>query len=287
MKRTLFLMVLSCLAVSLVTAQKPAKVTPKKYRVAEFYGYSGSISSDGRYLAYIALDMGVSEDHLFVLDLQTKQRRQLTHGEGQGVDEVIMAPDGRQIAYEWYNEDGSHELRIIGVDGSGPRVLYRDPDIRRIAPLDWSPSGEHILGALWRKDGTYQIVFFLVADGSVRVLKTFDRRPQFAWEGRMCVSPDGRYIAYDLLAQGSPQRDIWILSIEGGRELPVVENPANDLLLDWTPDGKRILFASDRRGALDAWLIEIAEGKLRGSPVLVKTNLGSVTEAVGFTDDGS
>ena len=68
---------------------------------------------------------------------------------------------------------------------------------------------------------------------------------------------------------------------------PLVQHPANDVIFDWTPDGKRILFGSDRSGTMGAWWIRIADGKPDGPPELVKPDLGQDVRPMGFTRDGS
>ena len=52
------------------------------------------------------------------------------------------------------------------------------------------------------------------------------------------------------------------------------------------PDGRNILFASDRTGSLDAWLIAVADGKPQGVPELVKSDIRRF-QPMGFTRDGS
>ena len=81
--------------------------------------------------------------------------------------------------------------------------------------------------------------------------------------------------------------DIFLLALEGGREIPLVQHPANDAAPDWTPDGKRILFCSNRTGTMGAWLIQVAEGKPQGTPELVKPDLGLDLTPMGFTRNGS
>lgn len=287
MKRALFLVAFWSLAVSPAMVQDPAKVVPKHYQVAEI-GYSGSISRDGRLLAYAEEVYG--DEQVFVQDLRTGDRRQLTNSsEGGEVLGVRLSRDGKQVAYGWEKwDDDSFELRILAVDGSARRVVYADQDLRWVFLHDWSTDGKQILATFWRKGGSHQFVLVSVADGSVRLLKTFNRRPQFAWESTMRLSPDGCYLAYDLPPrEGVPQQDIFVLPTHGGRELPLVQHSANDRLLDWTPDGERILFASDRGGKVDAWLIQVRDGKAQGSPVLVKADLGPIAEGIGFTRDAS
>jgi Tol biopolymer transport system component len=277
-------MVLLCLAVSAVTAQERGKAEPKNYKVAEV-DTTGSVSPDGRFLSYVDWSTG----DLAVRDLKTGENRRLTN-KGSWLDSSEFAvfstisPDGKQVAYAWFNKDDFWELRVIGVDGSEPRVLYRNREIRWIGPKEWSPDGKQILATFWRKDRSVQMVLISVDDGALRALKTFG----WPHSGTMSFSPDGRYIAYDYPPQeDSRGSDIFLLSIDGSREIPLVEHPATDVLLGWAPDGQRVAFASDRTGTVDVWVIQVAEGKPQGSPELVMTDIGPNVVALGFTRQGS
>lgn len=293
MKRALFLMILSCLAVSLLSGQKAAKVDPKHYKVAAAEAPTPSVTPDGRYRFYGEAD-GEGNEQLFVRDLTTGESRRLTKGPGEASD-AIMSPDARQIAYAWATEDRPIELRIVGIDGSEPRVLYSNRDVLLLWVHEWSPDGKYVAATVFQKDRTSQLVLISVADASVRVLRTQVLKtlnPSGQWN-RMSFSPDGRFVAYDLSPQGGwHPRDILAIPVEGGPEIPLVQHPANDLLLGWTPDGRGVLFASDRSGHWDLWVIQVSDGQPRGSPELVKPNFGSFIDggwftSLGFTRDGS
>jgi len=207
-----------------------------------------------------------------------------------------MSPDGRLIAYAWVTpayawvtEDRLIELRIVGFDGSEPRVLYSNRDILLLLVHEWSPDGKYVAATVFRKDRTSQLVLVSVADASVRVLKTQVLKTlnhSYQWN-RMSFSPDGRFVAYDLSPQGGwYPRDIFAIPVEGGPEIPLVQHPANDLLLDWTPDGRGVLFASDRSGHWDLWILPVWSGQSHGSPKPVKPNIGSLIDGLGFTNLG-
>ena len=244
-------------------------------------------SPDGRYLSYTNWETG----DLMVRDIATGEKRRLTN-KGSWRDSPDYAyrstfsPDGRLLAYGWCCSGNRWELRLISVDGgpegAKPRVIYSNEDVPYLQPTDWSSDGKHILTTVHRKDRTNQLVLISAADGSVRVLKTLDWR----WpSGRF--SPDGRYIAYDFPPkEDSPDRDIFVLATDGSRETPLVEHPGNDYVLGWAPDGKRILFASERTGSLGAWVIPVAEGRSQGPPELVKGDIGRVSP-LGFTRKGA
>jgi Tol biopolymer transport system component len=80
--------------------------------------------------------------------------------------------------------------------------------------------------------------------------------------------------------------DILIMVADGSRETSLVKHPADDKLLGWTPDGKRVLFSSDRTGIMSAWAIQVADGKPLGAPEVIKPDIGRM-EPIGFTRDGS
>jgi Tol biopolymer transport system component len=246
--------------------------------------FHGVPSADGRYLPYTDWETG----DLAVRDLLTGENRRLTdnHNRGDSVEiahAAVPSPDGQQVAYGWFNKEFFYELRVIGIDGSDPRVLYRNEEMAYLQPEAWSPDAKHILAQFTRKDGANQIGWVSVADGSVQMLKTMDWRYPF----KVSLSPDGHFIAYDFAPEEhSPQRDIFVLAADGSREIPLVQHPANDLLLGWAPDGKRILFASDRTGSMGLWVVGVAAGAPEGAPKLVKKDIGRV-RALGFTRDGA
>src|ERR1700749_425309 len=57
-------------------------------------------------------------------------------------------------------------------------------------------------------------------------------------------SPDGKWIAFGGEYDGN--RDVYVIPAEGGTPRRMTWHPAQDVPVSWTPDGKRILFVSDR-----------------------------------------
>ncbi len=246
----------------------------------------GMPSPDGRYLTYADWS---SMGNLAVRDLTTGKSRLLTDeatwdGPDQYAYYSIWSPDGKQIAYAWFNRD-VWELRLVGFDGSEPRVLCRNEELEYLQPHEWSPDGKYILTWLYKESIPSEIGFISVADGSVRVLKS-----RMAFGGNsanMSISPDGRHIVYDLIpGEGSHQRDIFLLTVDGGREVPLIQYSANDYGPVWTPDGSRIVFVSDRTGDVALWLLDVVDGKPQGEPQLIQQNMNRILP-MGFTNDGS
>ena len=245
----------------------------------------GGPSADGRYLSVVDWSTG----DLALLDLTTGEQHRLTNkGPWSQSEEYALtsalSPDGKQIAYAWFNKEFGFDLRVIGIDGSGPHVIYGNEETNFVHVAGWDPKGQSVLALLGRRDKTNQIALVRVGDGLVQVLKTLDWR----YPRAMSLSPDGRYVAYDFPPkENAPERDIFLLATDGSRESPLVEHPSDDWVLGWAPGGKHVLFASDRTGTPGAWVVQVADGKPLGSPELVKPDLGRRIFPIGFTRNGS
>ena len=247
----------------------------------------GGISPDGRYFSFCDWDTG----DLAIRDLQTGKDRRLTNEGNLGDENATIyqqagvsawSSDGNQIAYEWYraSDAGRVELRVVGLDGGKPRILTRNDG----GSFAWSPDGKHIVASVSMRNGPTQIVLISTMDGSARVLTDLKR---VIYPITVRFSPDGRYVAYDRLPDDmSPERDIVLLSIDTGQETPLIQHPADDYLLGWSRDGKWIIFASDRTGALGLWVVGMSDSKTQGEPQLVKPGIDRILP-VGLTRQGA
>ena len=88
---------------------------------------------------------------------------------------------------------------------------------------------------------------------------------------KMDLSPDGRFIVYDApVAEDQAQHDINLLASDGSRKTTLVEDAGMDYGPMWTPDGKHILFVSDRKGTLDLWALPMDGDKPLAVPRLIR-----------------
>lgn len=244
----------------------------------------GGPSPDGRYLSFTDWETRDVSVH----DLVTGQNRHITKnttGNNPGdrydyPDGSIFSGDGKQIAYCWWIDDKEDkefygEIRTIALDGSGERVIYRSKE-NFPSRLDWSADGKLILTKLNERPA-----LIAVEDGSVQYLPVEN-------PGMMCFSPDNDYIAYDAPQSGETRKnDVYVYELTTQRTSLLVQHPAEDRLLGWSPDGRHVLFVSDRRGSLDAWLIPVSGGQPRGEPILVASNMSKRSGRVGFTQTGA
>jgi Tol biopolymer transport system component len=71
------------------------------------------------------------------------------------------------------------------------------------------------------------------------------------------VSPDGRTIVFDLLG------DLYTMPIGGGTATRITNGLPFDAQPRWAPDGKRIVFTSDRTGSENLWVVDADGGHPR------------------------
>jgi len=250
---------------------------------------SGAISPDGR-LVYTDWETG----DLAVHDFVSGRDRRLTNSQGTWDDPSkesaagsTISRNGKQVAYSWDNVKGGNELRVTSLEGTGlpqSRLLFANEDVRYVAPYDWSPDGNWIAVQLERQDRTGQMGLISVRDGgSLSVLKSAE------WQGahELFFSPDGKYLGFDAPVgeSANDQRDVFLLAVDGSREVPAVVGSSNDTMMGWSPDGKYLLFASDRGATVGLWAVPIADGRPQGTPELMKPEISRFS--LGVSASGS
>ncbi|MBN8730450.1 MAG: PD40 domain-containing protein [Acidobacteria bacterium] len=243
---------------------------------------SGGMSSDGRLIAFTDYYRGGSPS---VYETATKRTRRVVNLEwdqpktGFGA-QVAISRDGKWVAFLWYTTvPGYAELRLVGTDGTGMRTVVRGQGWG--APLDWSPDGRFVLTSRWKGDQSKgeteaELTLVAVADGSIRTVKKFQREPSNAR-----ISPDGRWIAYRA-SDGVAH----VMATDGTMDRQLFSNDPKAHLVDWTPDGRALVFLSDRSGTRGLWSVEMEGGMAAGEARILRSGMASEIFPVGIGADG-
>ena len=166
----------------------------------------------------------------------------------------------------------SDQICIINADGSGFRQLTSD-SVRHYYP-SLSPDGQSVVYAAFREQNVYEIYELDLNDGSVNRLTNrigVNNAPE--------ISPDGKSIAFMRGNPNTQQNQIWIMDRNGDNP----ENIPGALGWDptWAPDGKFILFASDRDGGAQLFTVS-----LRGNAIQRISNLPAIRGRSDWSPDG-
>jgi Tol biopolymer transport system component len=214
----------------------------------------------------------------------------------------MASPDGTQVLYTWWNGQDpgpGFQLRVMPIRvGSTSRQLLSGTEFTYLSPIGWSPDGRRALAFGATADDA-QLLWVDTVDGTWRLLKSLG---QSDGTGRYSLSPDGRYVAYSRLvkpkernAQGrwvvtAPDQHIYVLPTDGpGEEVALVTgNNINEAPV-WTPDGKRILFVSNRGTdtRFGLWSVAVEDGRRAGGEMYVGHGPTGRVSPIGVTDAGA
>jgi eukaryotic-like serine/threonine-protein kinase len=166
----------------------------------------------------------------------------------------VWSPDGRFL-YFASNRGGSMNLWRVAVDERSGRVLSTPQPITTSSEWSALPSlsrdGHRLIYATESSRSFVESVPFNPETAQV------DGPPSLVYQGARAilscdVSPDGAWLA---LWASSPTEDLLLIRADGGDLRPLTNDLARDRTPYWSPDGSRILFASNRSGKYEAWTI--------------------------------
>ncbi len=110
-------------------------------------------------------------------------------------------------------------------------------------------------------------IYVMDDDGSNVQRLTFAKIPGMPEIGPTW-SPDGKHIAFvRQTAKGgigqNQQSNLFLINRDGSNEQQLTNHPSLNSLFTWAPDGHRIAFASNRKGRLDLYVIDILTQELQ------------------------
>jgi len=230
-------------AVAVLRRSPPAFVSGRAVAVvssSDELELDAAISPDGRLVAFTAGPLGARR--IFVK--QVAGGRSLAVSEGVTGDHrwARWNPDGSAILF--HADSGFYSVAPLG----GP-VTPLPGSNAAIATADWSPDGSAIV---FRRGDT--LLIQAIAGGTPRPVASGGDIAAPAW------SPNGKHIAF---ARGNSAyvnapgnvapSSVWIVSADGGDPWPVTDSSRFNSAPVWSPDGRSVLFVSDRDGTRDVY----------------------------------
>jgi TolB protein len=199
-------------------------------------------SPDGSQIAFISDRDGSRQ--IYVMNADGSDPHPLTDDVSYKAHPA-WSPDGSQIAYV-SDRDGNREIYVTALDGSNTWRLTDNPasDMRP----DWSPYGQQISFMSDRGGGEWEI-WVMAADG---------RYPRRLGPGVFAAwSPGGSKLVYYVERTSNHWQDIYLMDLEGNvlKQLTDMPRAVNEDP-DWSPDGTRVVFQSNRDGNFEIYVMD-------------------------------
>jgi Tol biopolymer transport system component len=210
---------------------------------------SVDISPDGRWIVFDLLA------HIYRMPVEGGQAESITQNSGIALNyQPRYSPDGRQIAFV-SDRTGQNNLWVMDADGSNPRPVFTNDDVRVAEPV-WTPDGKHIIvrrqHASDHSEFEVDRLWIYSRDGGEgRELARFDR----GGAGWPSVSQDGRYVYFHVCTQAGPRDDFGCddvmqgssqlqrLELQTGTVVDVTGGRGGAVAPELSPDGRFLAFA--------------------------------------------
>ena len=226
---------------------------------------SPRISPDGSRLAFSSLTKTGWDILMYSMDLN--RLVSFPHFGGTNLSPA-WSPDGTKIAFS-SSRSGDPEIYVVDQSGSGLKRLtnYKLPDVSPV----WNPkTGAQIAWVSGRTD--LPQIYTMESDGT-----NVQRMTDEGYAVSPSWSPNGQFLLFSWIRHYGPGapggEDIYIMDIASKKFVQLsYEGGRNDFPY-WAPDGRHIVFQSDRSGSDQIWTA-LADGT---NPKQL-TNYGSNTQ---------
>jgi Tol biopolymer transport system component len=210
-------------------------------------GFGGPVawSPNGKTIAAVAFntEAGVKYATLVEVTVQGGAERPLTPKRWTWVPDLAWVPDGRGLVANTQELNGG-PVQVV-------YVSYANGEVRRITS-DLNNYANVSVTADSRVVATVQLEF--LADAWVAPLAALDSAKSITSHGSLGYptwSPDGR-IVYSSWADGN----IWLMESDGSNPRQLTSNAGRNFLPRVSPDGRYIVFESDRSGSFENWRMD-------------------------------
>jgi TolB protein len=218
------------------------------YQLTHTLNYAAAPSPDGKQLVTITVIAGKGQ--IFIMNVNGSGLKQITHDEVD-YDDPIFSPDGNWIL-------------VTGVSDAHERIYLMHPDGTGVEPL--TPEEIHAIHGTWSPDNE-QVIFCADDDlkppqkNEARVfsidLKT--RRMTTLITGGIntypSFSPDMKHIVWRKIV-GDMNSEVFVANADGSNPRNITNSPAFDGWPAWSPNGKKIAFASNRGANYQVYLMD-------------------------------
>jgi len=253
------LLSLFALGSSALRAQSKRGVTPEDYLAFKFIG-DPHFSPDGKMVAYVLTTIDQKknrrESSIWVVPADGSAAPRRLSAEGFGANSPRWSPDGKTLAFLSARasdfpagETPKSQIYLLSMAGGGEAIALTKLK-NGAQSYQWSPEGSRIV--------------VVSSAGHMDGVATADRKSDVRHYTHI------QYKFNDTGWFDDKRRHLWVVNVPNGEAKQITEGQDwNDTDPQWSPDGTRIAFVSDRTGKAydnghntDVWVIPAAGGTL-------------------------
>jgi Tol biopolymer transport system component len=219
--------------------------------------FNPRISRDGSKIAFELYDPVSNTTQVWLGDIARNLRTRLTSGPGSNT-QPVWSPDGTRIAY---TSDRKHQSdAFVRLASGGGEEAITDEDGQR-TPQDWSKDGRLLVCSEREAAGSRLMqIATLSVDAPHKLTTVLPRAPNDF--GAVRVSPDGRWLAYDLDESG--RREVYVVSFPDGQGKVQISD-AGGVGARWARGGKELLYTAFD-GTIMSVTLDTSHGLRPGAP---------------------
>ena len=209
-------------------------------------------SPDGKLLAVVDKSSAGDPFSIFLISVETGKRWNLTSprlsttAAPEGDSCPVFFPDGRSLAFSRGSRSSFRDIFVVPIEGGEPRRLISG---RLTYGLDWTADSREIIfssavgaGArrrLWRTPASRASAELIAVGGEFALNPT--------------LSSQGNGVIYTEWINSS---GIWQIDLAGSKGIssrPLISSTQVENSPQFSPDGKKVAFASTRTGSYEIW----------------------------------
>jgi dipeptidyl aminopeptidase/acylaminoacyl peptidase len=248
-------------------------ITPEDYFAFRFLS-DAHISPDGKQAVYVQTVIDTARNRressiwMVAIDEQGEPRR--LSSEGADSNSPRWSPDGSWLAFLSNRGGETRQIYVLSMQGGEAHAVSKLKN--GVSVFRWSPSGDRFVAVGrsgpsdeaprksdvrhytrisykfndtgWYDDKRNHLWVIDAATGKDKQITSGedwnDTDPQWSPDGtRIAFVSDRTGHEYD----GGFNKDVWVISAEGGALTKISDHPEEDNLPRWSPDGKQIAFA--------------------------------------------
>lgn len=227
------------------------KVAEGYFALHDLFTRTIAWSPDGRFLVAAESKSPDTPTFLSLVNVETGQKIRLTTPpEAKTSDaNAAFSPDGRTLLFTRCSAQcGLYVLKLaLNYQALGKAAPLKQVG-QDIEGAVWTPDGKDIIYSLYRDDGDASIMRARAEPGAKPVRLTFAGEVPF-WPFSLAISQHGNRLAYAEILYYAQ-----IGQVGPGKPASIF-SPSTRLEFSpqYSPDGKRVVFASNRSGAMQIW----------------------------------